>query len=224
MSFELTTLVNSTTIRSRPWRPLSLHLIQNIVLLQISTAEIPIWCGWQGTPVSPTNKTDLHDITEILLKVALNTINQPILHKRQIKKNIFISIYKFNNLIKIQLPYDHDRDVPYLSILYKILSFYRSPLQKYLFDVDDIEKPEILLKVALNTINQPILHKRQIKKNIFISIYKFNNLIKIRSVHLLFLILFARPSPISPSYTKYCPFTDLHCRNTYLMWMTLRNL
>jgi hypothetical protein len=26
------------------------------------------------TPVSSTNKTDLHDITEILLKVALNTI------------------------------------------------------------------------------------------------------------------------------------------------------
>jgi hypothetical protein len=30
-----------------------------------------------GTPVSPTNKTDRHDITEIVLKVALNTINQP---------------------------------------------------------------------------------------------------------------------------------------------------
>jgi hypothetical protein len=29
-----------------------------------------------GTPVSSTNKTDLHDITEVLLKVALNTINQ----------------------------------------------------------------------------------------------------------------------------------------------------
>ena len=27
-----------------------------------------------GTPVSSINKTDLHDITEILLKVALNTI------------------------------------------------------------------------------------------------------------------------------------------------------
>jgi len=26
-----------------------------------------------GSPVSSTNKTDLHDITEILLKVALNT-------------------------------------------------------------------------------------------------------------------------------------------------------
>jgi hypothetical protein len=27
------------------------------------------------TPVSSTNKTDRHDITEILLKVVLNTIN-----------------------------------------------------------------------------------------------------------------------------------------------------
>jgi hypothetical protein len=30
-----------------------------------------------GTPVSFTNETDHHDITEILLKVTLNTINQP---------------------------------------------------------------------------------------------------------------------------------------------------
>jgi hypothetical protein len=30
-----------------------------------------------GTPVSSTNKTDRHDITEIFLKVTLNTINQP---------------------------------------------------------------------------------------------------------------------------------------------------
>ena len=29
-----------------------------------------------GSPVSSTNKTDRHDITEILLKVALNTIKQ----------------------------------------------------------------------------------------------------------------------------------------------------
>jgi hypothetical protein len=29
-----------------------------------------------GNPVSSTNKTDQHDIAEILLKVALNTINQ----------------------------------------------------------------------------------------------------------------------------------------------------
>ena len=30
-----------------------------------------------GTPVSSTNITDSHDIIEILLKVALNTISQP---------------------------------------------------------------------------------------------------------------------------------------------------
>ena len=29
-----------------------------------------------GPPVSSTNKTDYHDITEILLKVAVNTIKQ----------------------------------------------------------------------------------------------------------------------------------------------------
>jgi hypothetical protein len=37
-------------------------------------------CFSPGTPVSTTNKTDRHDITEILLKVALTTItlNSPI--------------------------------------------------------------------------------------------------------------------------------------------------
>jgi hypothetical protein len=34
-----------------------------------------------GTPVSSANKTDHHDFTEILLKVALNTINR---HKQSI--------------------------------------------------------------------------------------------------------------------------------------------
>ena len=31
-----------------------------------------------GTPVSPTNNTDRHDITDIQLKVALNTMNKTI--------------------------------------------------------------------------------------------------------------------------------------------------
>jgi len=31
---------------------------------------------FSDSPVSTTNKTDRHDITEILLKVALNTIKQ----------------------------------------------------------------------------------------------------------------------------------------------------
>jgi hypothetical protein len=38
-----------------------------------------------GSPVSSTNKTDRHDITELLLKVALNTINEIILPKHDLK-------------------------------------------------------------------------------------------------------------------------------------------
>jgi hypothetical protein len=34
-----------------------------------------------GTPASSTTKTGRHDIAEILLKVALNTINQSIIFK-----------------------------------------------------------------------------------------------------------------------------------------------
>ena len=43
-----------------------------------------------GILVSSTNKTDRHDITEILLKVALNTINQtkPITAKNRFDFNL----------------------------------------------------------------------------------------------------------------------------------------
>ena len=38
------------------------------------------------SPVSSTNKTDRHDITEILLKVAQNAINLTIPNQRRIQK------------------------------------------------------------------------------------------------------------------------------------------
>ena len=37
-----------------------------------------------GTPISSIHKTDRHDVTEILLKVALNTINQPVFNEHYI--------------------------------------------------------------------------------------------------------------------------------------------
>jgi len=43
-----------------------------------------------GTPVSSTNKTDRHDITEIVLKVALNTTKQTI---HRIQYTIYIKLY-----------------------------------------------------------------------------------------------------------------------------------
>ena len=46
--------------------------------------KVCLWLetGWWfslGTPVSSTNKTNRHDITEILLKVALNTISHKLI-------------------------------------------------------------------------------------------------------------------------------------------------
>ena len=55
-----------------------------MLCLPITTKYVIKFCEWletgwwfsPGTPVSSTDKTDHHDITEILLKEALSTINQ----------------------------------------------------------------------------------------------------------------------------------------------------
>jgi hypothetical protein len=36
-----------------------------------------VFSGYLGDPVSSTNKTDRNDISEILVKVTLNTVSQP---------------------------------------------------------------------------------------------------------------------------------------------------
>ena len=56
----------------------SLMLWVRISIRARRTTLCDIVCGWfsPGPPVSSTNKTDRHNITEILLKVALNTIKQ----------------------------------------------------------------------------------------------------------------------------------------------------
>ena len=48
------------------------------------------------TPVSSTNKTDCHEITEILLKVALNTIT---IIPLQAKKNIIVHTNDISNVV-----------------------------------------------------------------------------------------------------------------------------
>ena len=47
------------------------HFVQSI-----QWASIKYRCFFSGTPDSSTNKTDRHEITELLLKVVLNTINK----------------------------------------------------------------------------------------------------------------------------------------------------
>jgi len=67
----------------------------------VSSNPIPARCTGRwfspGTPVSCTNKTDRHDITDILLKVALNTINPNlnpsiVLKTRPVSANINIFV------------------------------------------------------------------------------------------------------------------------------------
>ena len=63
----------------------SVHITTDVVISNLDQGEVHLCdkvCQWlmagqwfsQGTPVSCINKTDHHDITEILLKKVLNTI------------------------------------------------------------------------------------------------------------------------------------------------------
>jgi hypothetical protein len=70
-----------------------------------------------GTPVSSTNKTDRHDITEILLKVALNTITLSLTSfpipkfEKKIKKNLLnLCIILHINIILEILEYLKNND------------------------------------------------------------------------------------------------------------------
>ena len=58
----------------RSWR----GVLDTTLLIMLQSLSVTWDRSWfsPGIPVSSTNKTDCHDITEILLKVALNTINQ----------------------------------------------------------------------------------------------------------------------------------------------------
>ena len=53
-----------------------IHFVQRYNTMWYKVCYLLVTGRWfsQDTPVSSTNKTDRHDITELLLKVALNTI------------------------------------------------------------------------------------------------------------------------------------------------------
>jgi hypothetical protein len=66
-----------------------------------------VTCQWfsPGTSIFSNNKTDRHDKTEILLKVALDTINQPTNHQLKLighelerVTKILLKIYRIDSL------------------------------------------------------------------------------------------------------------------------------
>ena len=86
----------SCVIESRSWRGV------------LDTTLCDKVCQWlmtgllfsPGTPVSSTNKTDRHDITDILLKVALNTI---ILIRILIEEQATSMCFLINSLITVNI-------------------------------------------------------------------------------------------------------------------------
>jgi hypothetical protein len=60
---------------------MNINFEQNRITLQWPTGR---WFS-PGPPVSSTNKTDRHNITEILLKVVLNTIKQTMVNVKIFK-------------------------------------------------------------------------------------------------------------------------------------------
>ena len=99
------------------------------------------------SPVSSTNKTDRHEITEILLKVALSII-KPTSQPKD-------SIYFFNKAVSAH----------YLNIGNHIVHQWFSPCTPVSSTnkIDRHDITEILLKVALNTIKQTNKQNKQYK-------------------------------------------------------------
>ena len=63
--------ITTKVVSSNPARG-DVYAIQHYVIKFVSHLGAGHWF-YPDTPVSSTNKTDLHDITEILLKVQINT-------------------------------------------------------------------------------------------------------------------------------------------------------
>ena len=72
--FCLAITTKVVSLKPRSWRGVLDTTLYDKVCQWLATG---LWFSL-GTPVSSTNKTDHHDLTEILLKVASNTINQSI--------------------------------------------------------------------------------------------------------------------------------------------------
>jgi hypothetical protein len=73
------------TYPKRGRRGLMAVVLQHRVRTPVDTTLCDNVCQWfsPGTPVSSTNKTDHYDITEIVLKVVLSTINLSLNHIRK---------------------------------------------------------------------------------------------------------------------------------------------
>ena len=125
------------------------------------------------TPVSSTNKTGRHDITKILLKVALNTITLILFFK----VNIFCINFYLAYLglrLHLELFSNHNFNWQFCKMWLATGRWFSpgtmgSAINK--IDLHDIN--EILLKVTLNTITLTLFFKVNISINFYLTCYKW---------------------------------------------------
>ena len=94
-----------------------------------------------GTPVFPTNKTDHHDITEILLKVAFNTIKQTSqLYFRYV-------LYLTAELLKLYL---HMNNAPGLVLPLSTLNSWTGYVSAKFFDKQKLQSFTVLVIFSID--------------------------------------------------------------------------
>ena len=90
----------------------------------------------QGPPVSSTNKTDRHHITEILLNVALNTIKQTNLHNFSMVQHYMYAAFTIEVLkcLVTECPIWETTTISYL-IFFPVLSKLSRIVSKHIWDL-----------------------------------------------------------------------------------------
>jgi hypothetical protein len=141
-----------------------------------------------GTPASSTTKTGRYDITEILLKVALNTINQSIqlyrcdsilvwpfeLYLLRWWRSYGCCIYNYLYIYNQRLsPLKLWVQIPLMPDLYSI-QHYPGTLVSSTNKTDRHVIAEILLKVALNTITLT-MYPFNVRKMITVTVIGLKN-------------------------------------------------
>jgi hypothetical protein len=125
-----------------------------------------------GTPVSSTNKTYCHDITEILLKVVLNTISYHNHMENIYKLRIWLCQSSIAITVKIKGTGDFTMKISRLgkeSLNSDGQQFhqYQQKNNNYLSPqiIDGHDIAEILLKLALNTLTLTLIKPLNKKKD-----------------------------------------------------------
>ena len=87
-------LITTKVVSSNPVHGEVYSIQHYLIRLFSNSRHAGLWFS-PVTPVSSTNKTDRHDMTEIVLKVALNTITLNLLRFHILVAEVVISVASF---------------------------------------------------------------------------------------------------------------------------------